>query len=248
MWGMLKRHEIQVLLKAGHSRAEVARLTGVSIRSVKRVAKEDAVIQVDDAAARVARGIGRPSLVEDFRKPIVDLFEHEPELKSVEVLRRMRLAGYTGQKTALFALMAAIRPKDQRPLVRFEGLPGEFSQHDFGQVDVEYVDGATERIRFFASRLKYSRTIRVSLVPDETTETLIRHFADHLDSWGGAPLVSVFDRPKTVAIKWGRDGVVTEWNATFAYAVLELGVGVDVCWPYRAQDKGEDSYCTSYVA
>lgn len=58
------------------------------------------------------------------------------------------------------------------PLIRFEGLPGEFSQHDFGQVDVEYVDGATQRIRFFASRLKYPRTIRVSLVPDETTETL----------------------------------------------------------------------------
>jgi hypothetical protein len=32
----------------------------------------------------------------------------------------------------------------------------------------------------------------------------------------------------------GRDGVVTEWNPTFAYAVLELGVGVDVCWPYPA--------------
>ena len=37
---MLKRHEIQVLLKAGHSRAEVAQLTGVSIRSVKRSLKK----------------------------------------------------------------------------------------------------------------------------------------------------------------------------------------------------------------
>ena len=145
---MLKRHEIQVLLKAGHSRAEVAELTGVSIRSVKRVAKEGVITQVDDAAARVTRGIGRPILVEDFRKPIADLLDQERDLKSVEVLRRMRLAGYTGQKTALFALIAAIRPKDQTPLVRFEGLPGEFSQHDFGQVDVEYVDGATQRIRF----------------------------------------------------------------------------------------------------
>ena len=184
---MLKRHEIQVLLKAGHSQAEVAQLTGASIRSVKRVAKEGDIVHVDDAAERLTRGIGRPSLVEDFRKPIVDLLEQERHLKSVEVLRRMRLAGYTGQKTALFALIAAVRPKDQTPLVRFEGLPGEFSQHDFGQVDVEYVDGATQRIRFFASRLKYSRTVRVSRVPDETTETLIRHFADHLQSWGGAP-------------------------------------------------------------
>ena len=244
---MLKRHEIQVLLKAGHSQAEVAQLTGASIRSVKRVAKEGDIVHVDDAAERLTRGIGRPSLVEDFRKPIVDLLEQERHLKSVEVLRRMRLAGYTGQKTALFALIAAVRPKDQTPLVRFEGLPGEFSQHDFGQVDVEYVDGATQRIRFFASRLKYSRTVRVSRVPDETTETLIRHFADHLQSWGGAPLVSVFDRPKTVALKWGRDGVVTEWNPTLAYAVLELGVGIDVCWPYRPQEKGSVENLVGFV-
>ena len=244
---MLKRHDIQVLLKAGHSRAAVAELTGVSIRSVKRIAKEGDVLHVDDAAERGARGIGRPSLVEDFRKPIADLLEQERHLKSVEVLRRMRLAGYRGQKTALFAVIAAVRPKDQTPLVRFEGLPGEFSQHDFGQVDVEYRDGATQRIRFFASRLKYSRTIRVSLVPDETTETLIRAFADHLQSWGGAPLVSVFDRPKTVALRWGRDGVVTEWNPTFAYAVLELGVGIDVCWPYRPQEKGSVENLVGFV-
>jgi hypothetical protein len=28
MLGMLKRHEVEILLKAGHSKAEVARLTG----------------------------------------------------------------------------------------------------------------------------------------------------------------------------------------------------------------------------
>lgn len=244
---MLKRHEIKVLLKAGHSRAEVAKLAGVSVRSVNRVAKEGDIEQVDDVAERVRRGIGRPSLVEDFRKSIVDLLEKESDLKSVEVLRRMRLAGYTGQKTALFALIAAVRPKDKTPLVRFEGLPGEFSQHDFGQVDVEYLDGTIRRIRFFASRLKYSRTVRVSRVPDETAETLIRSFAEHLHSWGGAPLMSIFDRPKTVALKWQRDGVVTEWNPTFAYAALELGVGVDVCWPYRPQEKGSVENLVGFV-
>ena len=37
---MLKRHEVEVLLKSGHSQAEVARLTGVGLRSVQRLAKE----------------------------------------------------------------------------------------------------------------------------------------------------------------------------------------------------------------
>ena len=47
---MLKRHEIQVLLKAGHSQAEVAALTGASIRSVKRVAKEEGMLFLRESA------------------------------------------------------------------------------------------------------------------------------------------------------------------------------------------------------
>jgi len=48
--GMLKRHEIKVLLKAGHSMTEVAKLAGVSLRSVKRVSKEADIEHVDDLA------------------------------------------------------------------------------------------------------------------------------------------------------------------------------------------------------
>ena len=33
-------------------------------------------------------------------------------------------------------------------------------------------------------------------------ESLVRNLAEHLDRWGGAPLMCVFDRPKTVALKW----------------------------------------------
>lgn len=244
---MLKRHEIKVLLKAGHSRAEVAKLAGVSVRSVKRIAKEADIEHVDDAAERRKRAIGRPSVVQGFRKLVLEVLKADPELKSVEVLRRARLKGYRGGKTALYTLVAELRPKEVRPLVRFEGLPGEFSQHDFGQVDVSYLDGSIQRLRFFASRLKYSRTIRVTRVPDETVETLVRTLADQLHSWGGAPLMCVFDRPKTVALKWKRDGVVTEWNPTFAYAALELGIGVEVCWPYRAQEKGSVENLVGFV-
>ena len=30
---------------------------------------------------------------------------------------------------------------------------------------------------------------------------------------------------------------VTEWNALFAGVALDLGLGVEVCWPYRPQEK-----------
>src|ERR1700741_3177743 len=143
-----------------------------------------------------------------------------------------REAGYQGGKTALYALVAAVRPKQIKPLIRFEGLPGEFSQHDFGEVAVTFLDGSIHRIHFFASRLKYWRFICVSVVKDQAVESLVRNLAEHLDRWGGAPLMCVFDRPKTVALKWQRNGEVTEWNPVFAYVMLELGVGVELCWPH----------------
>ncbi len=143
--------------------------------------------------------------------------------------------------------MASLRPKEVKPLIRFEGLPGEFSQHDFGQVDVEFLEGSSCRIHFFASRLKYARLVRVSLVRDETVESLVRNLAQHLHSWGGAPLMCVFDRPKTVALKWRRSGEVTEWNAVFAYAMLEMGIGVELCWPGRPQEKGAVENLVGFV-
>jgi hypothetical protein len=158
---------------------------GVSLRSVNRIAEEAPVVHVDDAVEREKRRIGRPSIVEDFRKNVVKILEEKSDLPSLEILRRVRDAGYQGGKTALYALVASVRPKEIKPLIRFEGLPGEFSQHDFGEVDVTFLDGSTRRIHFFASRLKYSRFIRVSVVKDQAVESLVRNLAEHLNSWGG---------------------------------------------------------------
>ena len=245
---MLKRHEIQVLRRAGHSQVDVARLTGASLGSVRRVEAETDVVQIDNGQERARRQIGRPSKAEPFRPFVLEQLAKAPELLAVEIFRRAKLAGYPGGKSALYALVHAIRPQAPRPVVRFEGLPGEFSQHDFGQVDVRYLDGTKHRIHFFASRLKYSRWVEVTRVSDEGVESLVRTLVGHFAAMGGIPLLAVFDRPKTVALKWGRDGQVTAWNAIFAGVALDLGLGIELCWPYSPEQKGEDSYCTSYVA
>ena len=52
---LLLRHEIQVLLRAGHTQVDTAKRAGVSLRTVRRVIAEDAVTHADDGAARRAR-------------------------------------------------------------------------------------------------------------------------------------------------------------------------------------------------
>ena len=43
---MLKRHEIQVLRRAGHAQIDVAKLAGVSLGSVRRVEREPEVTHI----------------------------------------------------------------------------------------------------------------------------------------------------------------------------------------------------------
>ena len=162
----------------------------------------------------------------------------QPDVLAVELLRRAKNSGYEGGKSALYELVRELRPERPQTIVRVEGVGGEFSQHDLGEVDVRYADGRIERVHFFASRLKYSRWVQVSIVEDQRVEALVRALVEHYGGWGGVPLVSVFARPETIAHAWSKDGVVTQWNATFADVVLELGVAVELCWPRSPQQKG----------
>lgn len=238
MINLLTRHAIQVLMEAGHTQEEAAALTRASERSVRRIGKEVPVTHVDEAAERRERRIGRPSKTGPFRSFVAELLSDDPALLSLEIVRRCRLRGYAGGKSAMYALIKELRPQGERLGMRFEGLPGEFSQHDFGQVDVKFLDGSQCRIQFFASRLKWSRWVEVSVVEDQRVETLVRTLLDHFVAFDGVPLCADFDRPKTVALKWRKDGHVTEWNPVFAYAALEIGFGAEVCWPYQPKQKG----------
>jgi transposase len=247
MHSLLKRHEVQVLRRAGMDRPRVKALTGVSVRSIRRIDEEEPIISLDQREASKARQMGRPSKAEPFRAFVEAVLKDEPELMSLEILRRAKLKGYAGGKTALYDLIAALRPPKQSPVVRFEGLPGEFSQHDFGHVDVRFLDGRVKRVHFFASRLKYSRWAEVTLVEDEGVESLVRSLVAHFDAMGGVPLVAVFDRPKTVVLKWNKDGEPVEYNPTFGAVMLDLGVGIELCWPRSGWQKGSVERIVGWV-
>lgn len=247
MLPLLKRHEIQVLLSVGMSPTQVAERAGVSVDTVKRVRDEPSVTHVDDAAERRNRRIGRPSKATRFTDDVRSWLEEEPALPTQELLRRAIERGYDGGKSAFYSLAAAARPPRGAPVVRFEGLPGEFSQHDFGHVDVRFVDGRKKRVHFFASRLKYSRFAAVTLVPNERVETLVRRLVRHFVEFGGVPLLAVFDRPRTIVSKGGRGREVLRFNTTFAQVMLELGVGAEMCAPRSGEQKGAVEHLVKWV-
>lgn len=219
------------------STGRVAELTGASERTVLRVSGEP---RIEDIAARDAAAharSGRPSKVAKYLPRLRKWLEDEPDLAGVTLLSRLRKKGYDGGKSAFYDALRSVRkPAPTSVLARFEGLAGEFAQHDFGQVWVRYLDGTRERLHFFASALKFSRLRHVRVTPDETTESVCRGLAEAYEYFGGAPLVSVFDNPRTIVA--GRDGDQVRWQLTFAHFCTEVGVVPIATWPRRPQEKG----------
>ncbi len=243
MYGAMKRHEIQVRRRAGQSHAQIARDAAVSTRTSKRVVKEAEI--TDDARSPMGRRPGRPSKVVAHRAFVIELLAKEAELPTLEVLHRARQAGYAGGKSAMYELVRELRPMRSALMVRFEGLPGEFSQHDFGMVDVSYVDGSEERIQFFASRLKYSRWAAVTITKDQRVESLVRALLASFESFGGVPLLAVFDNPKTVVV--GRKGKEIQWNEVFARVAIDFRFAPELCTPRRANQKGAVENLVGFV-
>ncbi|MEZ4226987.1 MAG: hypothetical protein R3B13_38960 [Polyangiaceae bacterium] len=93
---------------------------------------------------------------------------------------------------------------------------------------MSFVDGQKKRVHFFASRLKYSAVREVTLVENERVETILRCLARDFVAFGGLPLMAVSDRPKTI-VKKRKGREVEEFNQVFAQAIVDIGVGVEMC-------------------
>jgi len=252
----MERYMVQKLRNAQVPVKQVQELTGMSERTIGRIAQEPLITTNDDAALRQAQKVGRRSTVAQYEAQIQQwLVEpRAPEdgpLQSQEVLARLRTQGYSGGRTAVYDLVRRLRPAQTPvPIVRFEGLPGEFSQHDFGQRRVTFADGSTQVIHFFASRLKYSRFIDVQIVDNEQQETVVRCLLRAFEHFGGVPLMCVFDNMRTVVQsrsvqETGEEQV--NWAPRFGQFALDCGFIPLACFPYRPQQKGSVENLVGFV-
>ncbi len=106
---MLKRHEIQVLRRAGHTWRRSPRSSGVSIRTVRRVAAEAAVTTVDNEAERARRQVGGPSKAEAYRDGLRAGADRGCDAAIGGVAAPGAPSGYAGGKSAVYALVQTLR-------------------------------------------------------------------------------------------------------------------------------------------
>lgn len=250
MIDVMTRLKIHHLREGGLAQSVIAERCGVSLRSVERVSSEARPTPAEVAADKRLTPVrpGRPSKADTgVRDKVLKLLEEEPKILATEVLRRSRAWGYQGSRSAMSALVKELRPAPSRePVVRFEGLPGEYAQFDHGEARVTYADGSVEKVIFFAGRLKYSRFMHVELVPNYQAEPAMRALVACLEAFGGSPKEWVFDNAKI--LRASPIGVIPiELHRYLRDLVAEYRVIPTFCAPRSGNQKGSVERLVGYA-
>src|SRR5437660_4213629 len=242
----MERSTIYYLKQKGWSNVQIAEFTGHHRDTVARVLREE--------VEKKPKTRERTSTVAVFDAQIAEwLDQNLSVIRMLELARANAEHPYAGKDTAFYDYVRKIRrARKQAPgnlALRFEGVPGEFLQIDWGEVrGLELSkEGMEPQTRyFFAARLKYSRYMYVSFQTDMQEETLLRCLIACFAEIDGVPWAVVTDNMKTAVL--GRDDHHEPiWNPAYQKLAVEFKFHPDVCAPASGNQKGAVENLVKFV-
>jgi|DewCreStandDraft_4_1066084.scaffolds.fasta_scaffold31609_3 transposase len=237
----MARSAIKFLKQQGQFNTRIAALVGCDRHTVARVLAEP----LDPPRRRRAR----PAVLAGRRDELLSwIREGIPTRRMLELVRQDPQAPYTGGASTFYRFVARLRAELEAgaaPVIRFEGLPGEYVQWDWGEARVPLGGERVKRV-FLAGRLKYSRLSALRWRTQMDLETLLRAMLEIVEGWGGVPWAWVFDNMKTVTLGRDADGR-PRWNPAFWRFATEVGFHPEVCDPGAAQQKGSVENLVKWV-
>ena len=242
----MDRSTIHYLKQRGWTNTQIAAFVGHHRDTVARVLKEP----VDQRPAVRPRS----PLAAPFAAQIERWLDDGLKVRRmIELARADPVQPFTGSDVAFYnyvrPLREARRALPAQVVVRFEGLPGELLQIDWGEqrrMRFTKVGLAGQTRYFFAARLKYSRWMWVRFTHDMHSETLVRCLIACLVELGGVPWVVTSDNPKTITL--GRDAAGQPiLHPAYQQLATEFGFHPSLCAPAVAQQKGAVENLVKFV-
>ena len=237
----MARSTIKFLKQQGQFNTRIAGLVGCDRHTVARALGEP----TDPRRRRRVR----PGTLDTRREALLSWIREEvPVTRMLELARQDPTAPYPGGASTFYRFVARLRRELEAgaaPVIRFEGLPGEYVQWDWGEARVLLGGDRVKRV-FLCGRLKYSRLSGVRWRTQMDLETLLRAMLEIVEGWGGVPWAWVFDNMKTVTL--GRDAAgQPRWNPAFWRFATEVGCHPELCDPGAAQQKGSVENLVKWV-
>ncbi len=246
MLRQMERSAIHLLAKRGKSVRQIAAEVGHSPTTIARVLREP----LDRQPAKRQRR----SQIDPYRPQIERWLEEGlTAVRMLELVRGDPERPYTGSRSHFGEMVRRIRQDHQHQQavanvpVRFEGLPGEYLQVDWGEIRAFPFTQQRPATRYFlACRLKYSRWTWLRWTRDMRQETLFRGLVDCFCALGWVPWVLVFDNMKTVTS--GRDAAGQPiWTPALLQLAGECGFHPQACDPGAGNQKGSVESLVKWV-
>ena len=243
MIGRETRVLLRHYLEQGLSKAAVARLAGVSRRTVHRwVAAGQLDRDLDEERVGYGPRRPRPSRLDPYKEIIETRLAGYPDLSAVRLFEEIREAGYTGGYDQVRRHVREVRPQPE-PVRRFETPPGHQGQVDFAEFKTPWGKRHALVVVPGSSRLMWVRYYerQTMAVVMEGLESAFRYFR-------GVPSELLFDQMKAVIVEDNREvgGRLME-NTEFLRFAYHWGFRIRACRPYRAQTKGKVERPVSYI-
>lgn len=231
--------EVAVLHRQGKGIREIARLTGLSRNSVRRIVRGEAKRQYGPRNPRRTK-------LDPYRQYVSQRISAAlpDRIPATVLLREIREMGYTGKLTQLRIFLRDLLPPPQdEPLVRFETEPGE-------QIQIDWVVFRRGRnpLSAFVATLGYSRMTFVEFVDNERLPTLLACHTHAFEALGGVPRTALYDNMRTVVV--ARDAYGDgqhRFQAGFLDFARHWGFVPRLCRPYRARTKGKVERFNRYL-
>jgi transposase len=241
----MERSTVHLLHKRGKSLRTIASELGRSKSTIARALSEPVDRQPEKRQ--------RTSNVDPFREQIAEWLKQG--LSGVRMLELARDDPDHPYRGGSSVWRAAVRRERLNGLheqavadvpIRFEGLPGEYLQVDWGEIrHFPFTQQQPVTRYFLACRLKYSRWTWVIFTDNMRQETLFRGLVACFNALGFVPWVLVFDNMKTVTT--GRDEHAQPiWHRSLLQLAAEFDFHLEACWPASGNQKDHAAYCTSF--
>jgi transposase len=242
----MERSTIYYLKQKGWNNSQIAKAVGCHRDTVRKVLRQPLDYQPEPRQ--------RESQIAIFDELIRDWLEQNLSVqRMLELVRNHPVHPYQGGDTAFYDYVQPLRQartlQAAAVAVRYEGLPGELLQIDWGEVRrFPFIKPAlADQTRyFFAARLKYSRWMFVRFTQEMRTETLLRCLIACFVELEGVPWAVTSDNMKTITL--GRDEQNQPiWHPAFQKFAAEFGFHPSLCTPGAANQKGAVENLVKYV-
>lgn len=225
--------DVKRMHREGHSLRQIARVTGLSRVTVRRI-----------LSAPAPKGYGprrpRPSKLDPFVPRLSALLEARPRAQASWLHRQLRHEGFAGCYEMVKRWVRERRREERaraRACVRFETAPGLEGQFDWkGPVTGLIATAPALGVHFFRFVLAWSRARWTLVVTDLKLPTTLAALAWAFARAGGVPHRLVLDNPKTCV---SRPKPHLELHPQFLALCHHYGCEPDPAWPYHPERKGK---------